>query len=107
MLAPSGRGLILYQAYGNLYVMTGRKAYLLMDKQIPSVGVFHEVFSIWMAFGGNTRNLGTFGEETDKITDLHQFHEEVLLTERGDGVASIKPRRRDLSSDGVWTLAMT
>ncbi|GJX07792.1 hypothetical protein Tco_0195724 [Tanacetum coccineum] len=42
MLAPSGGGLILYQAYGNLYAMTGRKAHLLEDKQIPSVGVFDE-----------------------------------------------------------------
>ncbi|GJW06102.1 hypothetical protein Tco_1568525 [Tanacetum coccineum] len=77
--------------------MRGRKAYLLEDKQIPSVGVF----STWMAFGGNTRDLGSFGEETDKITDLHQFHKEVLLIERRDGVAGIKRRRRDLSSDGV------
>ncbi|GKA00733.1 hypothetical protein Tco_0673398 [Tanacetum coccineum] len=44
MLAPSGGGLILYQAYGNLYAMTGRKAYLLEDKQILSVAVFDEVF---------------------------------------------------------------
>ena len=28
---------------------------------------------IWMAFGGNTRDLGSFGEETDKITDLHEI----------------------------------
>ncbi|GKC18742.1 hypothetical protein Tco_1020892 [Tanacetum coccineum] len=68
MLAPSGGGLILYQAYGNLYAMIGRKAHLLDDKQIPSVGVF----SIWKAFGGNTHDLGSFGEETDMITDLHQ-----------------------------------
>ncbi|GJZ69054.1 hypothetical protein Tco_0632604 [Tanacetum coccineum] len=72
MFAPSGEALILYQAYGNLYAMTGRKAYLLEDKQIPSVGVFDEVFSIWKAFGGNTRDLGSFGEETDKTIDLHQ-----------------------------------
>ncbi|GJT92206.1 hypothetical protein Tco_1081051 [Tanacetum coccineum] len=72
MLAPSGGGLILYQAYGNLYAMTGRKSHLVEDKQIPSVGVFDEVFSTWMAFGGNTRDLGSFGEETDKTTDLHQ-----------------------------------
>ncbi|GJY04173.1 retrotransposon protein, putative, ty1-copia subclass, partial [Tanacetum coccineum] len=26
----------------------------------------------WMAFGGNTRDLGSFEEETDKATDLHQ-----------------------------------
>nr|GEV23822.1 probable methionine--tRNA ligase [Tanacetum cinerariifolium] len=43
MLAPSGEGLILYQAYGNLYDMTGGKSYLLEDKQILSVGVFDEV----------------------------------------------------------------
>ncbi|GJV72760.1 glyceraldehyde-3-phosphate dehydrogenase GAPCP1, chloroplastic-like protein [Tanacetum coccineum] len=48
------------------------KAHLLEDKQIPSVGVFDEVFSIWKAFGGNTRDLGLFGEETDKTTDLYQ-----------------------------------
>ncbi|GKF51569.1 hypothetical protein Tco_0148036 [Tanacetum coccineum] len=63
------------------------------------------VFSTWMAFGGNTRDLGSFGEETDKITDLHQIHEEVLFTERGDGVASKKRCRHDLSSDGVRDLA--
>nr|GEV08720.1 reverse transcriptase domain-containing protein [Tanacetum cinerariifolium] len=43
MLAPSGGGLILYQAYGNLYSMIGRKSHLLEDKQIPSVWVFDEV----------------------------------------------------------------
>ncbi|GKA49499.1 hypothetical protein Tco_0742572 [Tanacetum coccineum] len=58
----------------------------------------------WMAFGGNTRDLGSFGEETDEITDLHQILEEVLLTERGDGVTGIKRRRRDPSSDGVKDL---
>ncbi|GJX10365.1 hypothetical protein Tco_0200224, partial [Tanacetum coccineum] len=63
-----------------------RKAHLLEDKQIPSV----EVFSTWMTFGGNTHDLGSFGEETDEITDLHQIHEEILFSERGDGVASIK-----------------
>ncbi|GJZ27734.1 hypothetical protein Tco_0572381 [Tanacetum coccineum] len=55
-----------------------------------------------MAFRGNTRNLGSFGEGTDKITDLHQILEEVLLTERGDGVAL--RRCRDLFSDSVWNL---
>ncbi|GJV55697.1 hypothetical protein Tco_1456702 [Tanacetum coccineum] len=40
MLAPSSGGLIIYQAYGNLNAMTGRKAHLLEDKQIPSVWVF-------------------------------------------------------------------
>ncbi|GJV67895.1 hypothetical protein Tco_1483404 [Tanacetum coccineum] len=104
MLAPSGRGWILYQAYGNLYAMTGRKSHLLEDKQIPNVGVFDKVFSSWMTFEGNTRDLGSFGEETGKITDLHQIHEEVVHTERGDGVACIKRCRCDLSSDDVRDL---
>ncbi|GKF13893.1 hypothetical protein Tco_0055355, partial [Tanacetum coccineum] len=77
---------------------------LLEDKKIPSVGVFDEVFSSWMAFGGNTYDLGLFGEETDEITDLYQILEEVSLTKRRDSVTSIKRRRRDLFSDGVWNL---
>ncbi|GKF77633.1 hypothetical protein Tco_0230103, partial [Tanacetum coccineum] len=84
-----------------------RKSHLLEDKQIPSVGVFDEVFSTWMAFGGNTRDLGSFGEETNEITDLHQILEEILLTKRGDGVTSIKRRHRDPSSDGVRDLVTT
>ncbi|GJS33734.1 zinc finger, CCHC-type containing protein [Tanacetum coccineum] len=31
-----------------------------------------KVFSIWKTFEGNTRDLGSFREETDKTTDLHQ-----------------------------------
>ncbi|GJY75716.1 hypothetical protein Tco_0480832 [Tanacetum coccineum] len=104
MLAASGGGLILYQAYANLYAMTGRKSHFIEKKQILSVGVFDEVFSTWMTFGGNARNLGSFREETDKITDLHQIHEEILFIERGDGVAGIKRCRRDLSSDGIRDL---
>ncbi|GJW85327.1 hypothetical protein Tco_0158472 [Tanacetum coccineum] len=64
-----------------------------------------KVFSIWKAFRGNTRDLGSFGEEMDKTTDLHQNLLKIILTERGDGVASIKQRRHDLRSDGVSTLA--
>ncbi|GJZ81075.1 gypsy/ty3 retroelement polyprotein [Tanacetum coccineum] len=85
---------------GRHYFDLGRKAYLLEDKQISSVGVFDEVFSTWMAFGENTRDLGSFEEETDEIMDLHQILKEVLLTERGDGVTIIKRRHRDLFSDG-------
>ncbi|GKG65280.1 hypothetical protein Tco_0673211, partial [Tanacetum coccineum] len=44
---------------------------------------------------------------TDEITDLHQILEEVLFIEREDGIASIKRRRRDLFSDGVWNLKTT
>ncbi|GJW96444.1 hypothetical protein Tco_0178252, partial [Tanacetum coccineum] len=69
--------------------------------------LFGEHQRTWMAFGQNTHDLGSFGEETNKITDLHQIHEEVLFTEHGDSVAGIKRRRRDLSSDGIRDLATT
>ncbi|GJU42910.1 hypothetical protein Tco_1195867 [Tanacetum coccineum] len=65
MLAPSGGG---------------RKAYLLEDKQIPSVGVFDEVFSTCMAFGGNTQP--------------------------GDGVTTTKRQRHDIHGDDVRDSAM-
>ncbi|GKB77217.1 hypothetical protein Tco_0944112 [Tanacetum coccineum] len=71
MLAPSNGGLILYQAYGNLYAMTGRKP----NKQIPSV----EVFRSWKTFGRIKRDLGSFGEETDKSMDLHQHCSRISL----------------------------
>nr|GEV00617.1 hypothetical protein [Tanacetum cinerariifolium] len=64
------------------------------------------VFGTWMAFGENTRDLGSFIEETDEITDLPQTLEEVLLTECRDVVASIKRRHHDLFSNGVWNLEM-
>nr|GFA33320.1 hypothetical protein [Tanacetum cinerariifolium] len=72
----------------------------------PKVIMGPSVFSTWMVFGGNTHDLGSFEEETDKITDLHQIFEEVLFTEREDGVTGIKRRRRDLSNDGIRDLAM-
>ncbi|GKA30532.1 hypothetical protein Tco_0716837 [Tanacetum coccineum] len=98
--------VLLEKSYGDNVQLKCRKAHLLEDKQIPSVGIFDEVFSTWMPFGGNTGDLGSFGEETDKITDLHQIYKEVLFTERGDGVTIIKQRRLDLSSDSVRDLAM-
>nr|GEX18536.1 hypothetical protein [Tanacetum cinerariifolium] len=55
-------------------------------------------------FGRNIRDLGSFGEETDKTMDLHQNLLKIMLTERRDGVTSIKRRRHDLRSDDVSTL---
>nr|GEV90822.1 putative reverse transcriptase domain-containing protein [Tanacetum cinerariifolium] len=41
----------------------------LRQSSIPII----KVFSTWMAFGGFTRDLGSFGEETDKTTTLYQI----------------------------------
>ncbi|GKG25436.1 hypothetical protein Tco_0398582, partial [Tanacetum coccineum] len=64
-----------------------------------------QVFSTWMAFGGNTRDLGSFGEETDEIMDLHQDSPRIMFSKHGDGVTSTKRRRRDIFGDDVRDLA--
>ncbi|GJS27017.1 reverse transcriptase domain-containing protein [Tanacetum coccineum] len=61
----------------------------------------------WMAFGENTRDLGSFTEETDKTTTLHQIPERTMHTLRGDGVTNPKRWRPDFQDDGVRDLAMT
>ncbi|GJW50776.1 hypothetical protein Tco_0092127 [Tanacetum coccineum] len=99
--SSSAASLTIFMLESKKREAKGRKEHLLEDKQIPSVGVFDEVFSTWMVFGGNTRNLGSIGEETDKTTTLHHLSRRIMHTERGDGVTSIKRRRHDLSSDGV------
>ncbi|GJT98970.1 retrovirus-related pol polyprotein from transposon TNT 1-94 [Tanacetum coccineum] len=71
----------------------------MADKSMQSPkGIIENVM---MAFGGNASDLGSFGEETNEITDLHQILEEILLTGCEDGVTSIKRHRRDPSSDSV------
>ncbi|GJV08040.1 hypothetical protein Tco_1345696 [Tanacetum coccineum] len=62
--------------------------------------------STWMTFGGNTRDLGSFEEETDEITDLLQDSPRIMFLERRDGVTSTKRRRHDLFGDNVRDLAM-
>ncbi|GJW74572.1 hypothetical protein Tco_0133942 [Tanacetum coccineum] len=49
MLAPSGGGLILYQAYGNLYAMTGRRRPICLRIRKSQSRGFDEGSSIWMA----------------------------------------------------------
>ncbi|GJX82478.1 hypothetical protein Tco_0331959 [Tanacetum coccineum] len=41
---------------------------------VPYVKVVREFDEVtWMTFGGNTRDLGSIGEEMDKTTTLHQL----------------------------------
>ncbi|GJX72485.1 hypothetical protein Tco_0309656 [Tanacetum coccineum] len=65
--------------------------------------VLLKVFSIWKAFRGNTRDLGSFGEETDKITNQHQDSSRFKVSEPRDGVTIYTRRRHTSSSDGVTT----
>ncbi|GJX24261.1 reverse transcriptase domain-containing protein [Tanacetum coccineum] len=52
------------------------KAHFLEDKQILSVGVFDEGFSTWMAFGGNTRDLGSFEKKWTRLRTYTKSLEE-------------------------------
>ncbi|GKB60658.1 hypothetical protein Tco_0916844, partial [Tanacetum coccineum] len=40
-----------------------------------------------------------------RLQTCTKIHQEILFSERGDGVAGIKRRRHDLSGDDVWILA--
>ncbi|GJU41625.1 hypothetical protein Tco_1194582 [Tanacetum coccineum] len=104
MLAPSDGGLILYQAYGNLYAMTGRKAHLLEDKQIPSVGVFDEVY---LAFGRYLEEIHvTWAHLKKKQTRLQTNTKDssrFKVLAAGDGITIYTRRRHTSSSDGVTT----
>ncbi|GJR73883.1 hypothetical protein Tco_0086248 [Tanacetum coccineum] len=68
------RFLILYQAFGNLHAMTGRKAHLLKDMPIPSVGVFNKVsfYALFRALEEIHMTWTQFGKKRDKITTLHE-----------------------------------
>ncbi|GJX76698.1 putative retrotransposon protein [Tanacetum coccineum] len=70
-----------------------------------------EVFSIWKAFGGNTRDLGSFGEETDKTMNLHQ-HLSRISTQKLETASQItrdavtthlKTASQDLRGDPITT----
>ncbi|GJV92580.1 hypothetical protein Tco_1540393 [Tanacetum coccineum] len=63
----------------------GRKVHLVEDKQTPSVGVFDEV--IWEALGGYTRDLDSFGEETEQDCSFTMKWLQELLIEPRDGIA--------------------
>ncbi|GKB76640.1 hypothetical protein Tco_0943535 [Tanacetum coccineum] len=43
------------------------------EQELRYLIVPFKVFRIWKAFGRNTRDLGSFGEETNKTTNLHQL----------------------------------
>ncbi|GJV31913.1 hypothetical protein Tco_1392313 [Tanacetum coccineum] len=79
----------------------GKKAHLLEDKQIPSVGVF-------LALGWYLEEIhATWAHLEKKWTRLRtcaKIYQKVLFLEREDGVVSKKQRHRDLSGDGVWIL---
>ncbi|GKC30079.1 hypothetical protein Tco_1037373 [Tanacetum coccineum] len=93
-------GKNLVDVVRDVYVFVGSFTYI-----IDFVVIFDEKklerFSTWMAFGGNTRDLGSFGEETNKITDHTKFWKNFAFIARGDGVLAIMRAVRILLGAGV------
>ncbi|GJV13321.1 MAK10-like protein [Tanacetum coccineum] len=71
---------------GSEYGEQDRKAAILYEYE--TFKATDEVFSIWKAFGGNTCDLGSFGKEKDKTTDLHQ-HLSRLCSQRLETASQI------------------
>ncbi|GKC57720.1 hypothetical protein Tco_1085318 [Tanacetum coccineum] len=100
-----GGDLILYQAYGNLYAMTGRKLHLLEDKQILSVGVFDEVsfYTLFRALGWLLKEIHvTWAHLEKKQTRLRLYTKSLKKL----CIQSVETALR-VSSDGVRTFEVT
>ncbi|GKE18987.1 hypothetical protein Tco_1426564 [Tanacetum coccineum] len=65
------------------------KRSMSVERTVRYLIIPFQVFSIWKAFGGNTRDLGSFGEETDKTMDLHQ-HLLRISTQQLETASQIK-----------------
>ncbi|GJT75518.1 zinc finger, CCHC-type containing protein [Tanacetum coccineum] len=72
---------------------------------IMCVIVCFHVFSTWMAFGGNTRDLGSIGEETNKTT-TQQTTTEEKHTEQEMGDTNYKRHDRSYPSDKSMGIPM-
>ncbi|GJY85896.1 hypothetical protein Tco_0499922 [Tanacetum coccineum] len=73
------------------------------EKRCKLLGIPYKKPPNVQAFGGNTRDLGSFGEETDKTTNQHQDFSRFKVSAAGDGVTIYARRRHTSSSDGVTT----
>ncbi|GKC33833.1 hypothetical protein Tco_1046217 [Tanacetum coccineum] len=93
----NGEHHCLLQMCGSEYGEQDRKDAILYE--YDTFKATDEVFNIWKAFGGNTRDLGSFGKETDKTTDLPQ-HLSRLCSQRLETASQI-------TFDGVTALTKT
>ncbi|GJW95371.1 hypothetical protein Tco_0175043 [Tanacetum coccineum] len=77
---PVEDGSVLYMGDDHFAPVHGKGNVVLEFSSGKSITLFNVfIFGIWKAFGGNTRDLGSFGEETDKTTDLHQYGLRISL----------------------------
>ncbi|GJT15938.1 hypothetical protein Tco_0874644 [Tanacetum coccineum] len=70
------------------------KAHLLEDKQIPSVGVFDEVFRIWKTFGRITRDLDHLEKKRTRLrTYTNITQDNILISLIMEYLVNISKRR--------------
>ncbi|GJS81337.1 hypothetical protein Tco_0747878 [Tanacetum coccineum] len=89
---------------GGIQFLGGDKLVSWSSKKQDCTSMSSAKADTWMTFGGNTHDLGSFGEETDKTTYLHQNLLKNDAYRPWRRHTSIKRHRRDLSSDGVEDL---
>ncbi|GKF29477.1 hypothetical protein Tco_0095819 [Tanacetum coccineum] len=88
----------------------GRKAYLLENKQVLSVGVFDEVsfYTLFRALGWHLEEIHvTWAHLEKKWTRLRLYtisFEETVHTEREDSIMITKRCRQDFHIDGITDL---
>ncbi|GJV23392.1 hypothetical protein Tco_1376087 [Tanacetum coccineum] len=105
----SDGGLILYQAYGNLYAMTGKtEAFWLEDKQIPSVRASLCRSTSDAVLISLTPSL-VYPDAVTRICDAVSSHEGEFLEKRGEECSfdskkdEVVPKVDDVSLvDGVF-----
>nr|GEY12783.1 zinc finger, BED-type [Tanacetum cinerariifolium] len=100
---------------GRIHIHTINNGLIKEDVIVKVKGKSHKIFLIWKAFGRITRDLGSFEEETDKTTDLHQHFSRLCSQQLEtasqflrDAVttASHFPRRRSCKTS-CWSLTTT
>ncbi|GJX24914.1 hypothetical protein Tco_0231210 [Tanacetum coccineum] len=71
-------------------------------------GCLVEGYKGFLALGWHLKEihvtLAHLEKKQTRLRTCTKIQQEVLFSERGDGVSSIKRRCRDLSGDGVWIL---
>ncbi|GJZ53430.1 reverse transcriptase domain-containing protein [Tanacetum coccineum] len=90
--------------YGHGHLELAKK----LSNKIPKM--VDEMFKKFSALGWHLEEIHMTWAHLEKkqmrLRTCTKIHQEVLFSERGDDVTSIKRRRHDLSGDGVWILVM-
>nr|GEV31359.1 putative reverse transcriptase domain-containing protein [Tanacetum cinerariifolium] len=111
-----GLGVVLMQiekwiAYASRQLKIHEKNYTTHNLELGAVAFALKIWRhcLFLALGWHLEEIHVtwahLGKKQTRLRTCNKIHQEVLFTERGDGVTAIKQRRRDLFGDGVRILA--